>query len=97
MSFHSLNDSTTANPINQTIKPKPQAAGARFIIEFSVIHAIAGSTNEIEDVQAANATKTKNKVPIKPPPGIWPKAMGSVWKIKPGPALGSKWFANTKE
>src|SRR5690606_41337238 len=55
----------------------------------SIIQATAGSINEIEELQAATVTSTKNRVPKKRPPGILPKITGSVWNIRLGPALGS--------
>jgi hypothetical protein len=53
------------------------------------------SSNEIEDVKAAKKRRIKNKAPIKPPPGICPKAMGKVMKIKPGPSAADKPYLNT--
>ena len=62
---------------------------------FSTNQATAGSTSEMADDQAANTNKMKNKVPNTCPPGMAPKAIGSVWKIKPGPAPGSRSLAKT--
>ena len=51
--------------------------------------------SEIDELNAAIATKTKNPVPKKVPPHIPEKAIGSVSNNKPGPEPGARPLANT--
>ena len=54
---------------------------------FSIKKLIAGSISEIDEVIAAKKSKIKNRVATMVPPGIAPKAIGRVSKIRPGPAV----------
>ena len=49
----------------------------------------------MDEVQAANTSRTKNRAPKRDPPGISPKAMGRVTKMSPGPLPGSSPWAKT--
>jgi len=61
ISLQSLNESATATPSTQTTIPSMMADCMRVICVFSVIHAIAGSTREIEDVHVEEGRMTKGK------------------------------------
>ncbi len=54
-----------------------------------------GSESEMAEVSAAITSITKNNPPTTCPSGIWPKAIGRVTKISPGPAPGSSALPNT--
>ncbi|GBE45104.1 hypothetical protein BMS3Bbin11_00184 [bacterium BMS3Bbin11] len=75
-------------PTSQVATPHQTAAITRDMPRFSINQATAGSIRDIDDVQAAITIRTKNRAPNIWPPGICEKAIGSVWKISPGPAPG---------
>ncbi|MNN85160.1 hypothetical protein D3C81_2024160 [compost metagenome] len=62
---------------------------------FSPSQAMVGSISEMVEVSAASASMMKNRPPTSAPSGIWPKAIGRVTKISPGPEPGSRPLANT--
>ena len=61
----------------------------------SIRKATAGSRIEIEEVTAANSNNEKNTSASNWPPAICANRAGIVIKVKPGPAAGSTWKANT--
>ena len=63
--------------------------------EQMVSGGIDTAIRDIADDHAAKTNKIKKSVPKNVPPSIEPKAMGSVWNMRPGPAPGSSPFANT--
>ena len=76
--------------------PAFKAASVRLYEKFSTSNVIAGSIKDIAEVMAAKNNKIKKSVPNTSPPGIAPKAIGSVWKINPGPADdGSRLYVKT--
>ena len=55
----------------------------------SINQATDGSKREIAELHAAIETSIKNIAPINNPADMFPKAMGKLINIKPGPAVGS--------
>ena len=45
------------------------------------------SIREMEEVSAANSTRTKNTTPMTVPNAMFSKTIGRVTNIRPGPAL----------
>lgn len=69
-SCQSLKESRTVIPNNHTAKPSAVAETLREMLVFSTIYAMVGSTSEMAEVHAANATSIKNSVAIKLPQGM---------------------------
>ena len=87
---NSLNERTVKIPSTHVPKPSTLVAYILDNENFSITNVIAGSINDIDDVIAAKNNNIKKAVAIILPKSMAPKAMGKVWKIRPGPAeLGS--------
>ena len=56
----------------------------------STSHAIQGSSNPTDGVNAARMSSAKNRVPMTRPPGISANATGSTSKTSCGPPAGSR-------
>src|SRR5690554_1754222 len=85
-----LKEKTVARPKSQAAKPNMMARVRRVIWKLSSAQATRGSSSEMAEVSAATPSRRKKAVPIKTPPPLDPKAMGSVMKVRPGPLDGSR-------
>tara|TARA_B100001113_G_C21027522_1_gene586442 strand:- start:60 stop:557 length:498 start_codon:yes stop_codon:yes gene_type:complete len=91
-----LNEKREPKPISQVIIPRRMVASALLYEYLSIKKLMAGSINEIDEVIAAKKSNMKNNVAMTSPNGIAPKAIGSVLKISPGPAVeGSRLYVKT--
>ena len=90
-----LKDKALNNPINHAINPNKRVAVILLILRDSINQATPGSIREIDELNAAMLSKTKNKVPKNTPKGMELNAMGNVTKTRPGPSDAAKPFAKT--
>ena len=95
ISLQWLKDNSEATPSSQITLPATSVADLRPSGVFSSSSATTGSSSDIDEVNAAKLSRMKNSAPSTVPPVMLPKAIGSVTKIRPGPALGSRWCENT--
>ena len=89
------NDSTVSQPSPHSVAPTHRVAAQRPSFRRSCISVTAASIRAMAEVSAANASSRKKIAPKKVPPGMPPKAMGSVRNTSDGPEPGSSPLANT--
>ena len=89
------NENTDPRPSNQVAAPAMTVSIGRLPRARSLNQDTMGSSMPIAVVNAAKNSNRKNSEPMYWPPGILPKATGSVMNIRLGPSPGLSPLAKT--